>query len=355
MAHLDDVRFQRKFRLSRSAFRDLCVLLGPHLTREGGRGGARAGHAAPPLSVETKLSVALRFLAGASVEDLDRYGVERKSSIMGCCVWPVVGAIHACPELDFRLLRALISAKAGDSRELKEIQAGFDKKYFALTWLGVAGADQCVACRHGRRSAPQRGEGGAAYARAATHPLWCRAGSFSTARTCRPADKATLCELACWIEENGLSQGCWLNADEAFKGSESCVTPYPGSVSADHRARRPRSPCPSLAPRMRHLACTGKANFNHFKSSLRMPVEQCFGRNLKLPLPSGIPLSVIMIPPSVAIVAGVFWRPSRMSSSLAQSGAVWCSLNMFQTAPDCVKPRRAVSDCAPQSEQSEAV
>ena len=59
VAHLDDVRFQRKFRLSRSAFRDLCVLLGPHLTREGGRGGARAGHAAPPLSVETKLSVAL--------------------------------------------------------------------------------------------------------------------------------------------------------------------------------------------------------------------------------------------------------------------------------------------------------
>lgn len=128
VAHLDDVRFQRKFRLSRSAFRDLCVLLGPHLTREGGRGGARAGHAAPPLSVETKLSVALRFLAGASVEDLDRYGVERKSSIMGCCVWPVVGAIHACPELEFRLLRALKSAKAGDSRELKEIQAGFDKK-----------------------------------------------------------------------------------------------------------------------------------------------------------------------------------------------------------------------------------
>lgn len=66
------------------------------------------------------------------------------------------------------------------------------KKYFALTWLGVAGADQCVACRHERRSAPQRGEGRAAYARAATHPLWCRAGSFSTARTCRPADKATL-------------------------------------------------------------------------------------------------------------------------------------------------------------------
>lgn len=33
---------------------------------------------------------------------------------------------------------------------------------------------------------------------------------------------------------------------------------------------------------MRHLACTGKANFNHFKSSLRMPVEQCFGRNYGL-------------------------------------------------------------------------
>mmetsp|Transcript_27216 Transcript_27216/g.87405 ORF Transcript_27216/g.87405 Transcript_27216/m.87405 type:complete len:142 (-) Transcript_27216:277-702(-) len=74
----------------------------PHTSREGGRGGAHAGHAAPPLSVETKLSVALRFLAGASVEDLDRYGVERKSSIMGCCVWPVVGAIHVCPELEFR-------------------------------------------------------------------------------------------------------------------------------------------------------------------------------------------------------------------------------------------------------------
>jgi len=95
VAHLDDVRFQRKFRLSRSAFRG-------RTSCEGGRGGAHAGHAAPPLSVETKLSVALRFLAGASVEDLDRYGVERKSSIMGCCVWPVVGAIHVCPELEFR-------------------------------------------------------------------------------------------------------------------------------------------------------------------------------------------------------------------------------------------------------------
>lgn len=128
VAYLSDDRFRRKFRLSRAAFRDLATLLEPHLTRTGGRGGARSGHAAPPLSVEIKLSVALRFLAGAAVEDLDRYGVARKSSVMGSCVWPVVNAIHACPELEYRLLRALKSAKAGDTTELDQIQAGFDAK-----------------------------------------------------------------------------------------------------------------------------------------------------------------------------------------------------------------------------------
>ena len=122
VAYLSDDRFRRKFRLSRAAFRDLATLLEPHLTRTGGRGGARSGHAAPPLSVEIKLSVALRFLAGAAVEDLDRYGVARKSSVMGSCVWPVVNAIHACPELEYRLLRALKSAKAGDTTELDQIQ-----------------------------------------------------------------------------------------------------------------------------------------------------------------------------------------------------------------------------------------
>ena len=70
---------------------------------------------------------------------------------------------------------------------------------------------------------------------------------------------------------------------------------------------------------MRHLACTGKANFNHFKSSLRMPVEQCFGRNYglwgaasKAASPLRDPPLCNHDPPSVAAVAGVFWRPSRM-------------------------------------------
>ena len=104
------------------------------------------------------------------------------------------------------------------------------KKYFALTWLGVAGADQCVACRHERRSAPQRGgrgrlrPGGDAPSVVPRRELLY--GAYVSPGGQGDAGSWPLCELARWIEENGLPQGCWLNADEAFKGSESCVTPY---------------------------------------------------------------------------------------------------------------------------------
>ena len=63
---------------------------------------------------------------------------------MGSCVWPVVNAIHACPELEYRLLRALKSAKAGDTTELDQIQAGFDAKSSGMLPGCIGALDGCA-------------------------------------------------------------------------------------------------------------------------------------------------------------------------------------------------------------------
>ena len=66
-----------------------------------------------------------------------------------------------------------------------------------------------------------------------------------------------LCDLARWIKKHGLPKGRWINADEAFKGSESCITPYPGSLGSDHRACRPVTLASSPShPHRQQGACT---------------------------------------------------------------------------------------------------
>ena len=133
-----------------------------------------------------------------------------------------------------------------------------------------------------------------------------------------------LCDLARWIKKHGLPKGRWINADEAFKGSESCITPYPGSLGSDHRACRPVTLASSPShPHRQQGACTrsqarrtSTTSNPDYACPLSSALAAITGSGARaaapraaLHFPHGLPS---LTADSVVETLGVFWRPSRM-------------------------------------------
>jgi DDE superfamily endonuclease len=91
---------RRAYRMEPSSFWKLCRLLRPFLFKKSNkktRNGAKNGLIPTP----TKVSVAIRYFAGGSPYDISVvHGISHTDVFR--CVWSVVDAVNACPELSFQ-------------------------------------------------------------------------------------------------------------------------------------------------------------------------------------------------------------------------------------------------------------
>jgi DDE superfamily endonuclease len=106
---------RRAYRMEPSSFWKLCRLLRPFLvkaTKKKCRNGAKNGLITTP----TRISVAIRYFAGGSPYDISVvHGISHTDVFR--CVWSVVDAVNACPDLSFQF--------PSDWEEQQKIADGF--------------------------------------------------------------------------------------------------------------------------------------------------------------------------------------------------------------------------------------
>ena len=249
-SNLTDFEFRRLYRMERPTFRALCDRLRPRLTcdTEMGRRGSPGGPVAP----ELKLSMTLRFMAGGSYLDIVLYhGVHR--STFFSALWEVVGAINEELSLAFPV---------DDVDALQAISDGFQER-MNNPLAGCVGALDGIAIEIQRPSGPAV-DSQSYYNRKNFFALPLQAVCdhkyrfVSASCKCTGSTHDSLCfavsSLGQYIEKNGLPDGFWIAADEAYAASDHVLTPWPGKTLP-----------------------TYKTSFNYWLSSSRIHIEQAFG------------------------------------------------------------------------------
>ena len=129
VARLTESEFKLRYRLTADAFYDLVEILRPDLTACNERlaRNAKWGHL---ISVETKLAIGLRFMAGGEPLDLKLiYDVDK--SYIYTCIWLVVDAVNARLKVEFPLL---------DVDKLSVLESEFRAASRKGVWAGQVGA-----------------------------------------------------------------------------------------------------------------------------------------------------------------------------------------------------------------------
>jgi hypothetical protein len=263
-SRLTDFEFRRLYRMRRETFQSLCNLVRPRLVRntEMGRRGSSGG----TVSVEAKLSMALRFMAGGSYLDIALYhGVHRSTFFEA--VWDVVGAVNEAITL---------TLPVDDKEALQVISDGFQKR-MNNPLSGCIGAMDGIAiaitrptnCVDSQSYFNRKGFFALPLQALCDHQYKFTAASCMCTGSTHDAVCFAVSGLGRYIEQHGLPGEFWIAADEAYPASDRILTPWPG----------------------RQLPAN-KDSFNFWLSSSRIHIEQAFG----------------------ILVArwGVLWRPLRV-------------------------------------------
>jgi len=257
--HYDDFptreEFMRYMRMSPNAFECLANTLHPDLEIDPDTWERMKSQS--PMTVHTKLAIALRYFAGAEIADLtERYAIQ-KSTAYGL-IWTVVDAING----------RLQNIKFPSTR-FEQSQAASEFEHHANSFLpGCISVIDGIAIEIQKPGEDEVSRPGLAYNRkgywaiqaTATCDARARFTFFSAESMGSTHDYSAFCitELAKRCDEGLVAPGFWIAGDEAYVNCDYLLTPWPGQ---------------NLPP--------DKDSFNYNLSCIRQTIERAFGQLIR--------------------------------------------------------------------------